>query len=201
MSVTIFIEGGSTGPDSKLLSVRCREGFRKLFRNCGFARQPALKAGGSRNNTFKLFQTAHQHANSDEYVGLLVDSEEPVNDIEKPWEHLNRDNWSKPSSASDEQALLMTTCMETWIVADREALSRHYGSHLQVAALPALHHLESRTRQDVQNAIVRATRNCNNCYQKGKRSFDVLERLRPSELRKHLPSFVRCERILKNRLK
>lgn len=35
----------------------------------------------------------------------------------------NEKNWDPPTGATDNQVLLMTTCMETWIVADR-ALGR-----------------------------------------------------------------------------
>jgi hypothetical protein len=202
VSATIFIEGGATGPDSKYLTVRCREGFRKLFAQCDFRRQPALKAGGGRGNTVKLFSTAHRHAAPGDYVALLVDSEEPVDDTDLTWAHLKeRDHWERPTGADDEQVLLMTTCMETWIAADREALRKHYGANLQETALPALHGIESRDRHSVQGALAHATRNCKNAYTKGKRSFEVLEQLRPTVLRQHLPSFVRCERILRDKLK
>ena len=94
----------------------------------------------------------------------------------------------------------MSTCMETWIASDREALVEHYGSRLQENALPDLHGMESRHPHSVQEALEHATRNCQNAYKKGKRSFEVLEKLKPAELRKHLPSFVRCERVLKEKL-
>lgn len=96
--------------------------------------------------------------------------------------------------------LFMTTCMETWIVADRDALAKHYGSKLQESALPPLVDLESRSRHDVQNDLFHATRDCSNAYKKGKRSFAVLEKLSPSELELHLRSFVRVKQILENRL-
>ena len=94
----------------------------------------------------------------------------------------------------------MTTCMETWIVTDRATLAKHYGSKLQKSALPALSDLENRRRQEVQLKLVHATRNCANAYAKGKRSFEVLGKLSPTELRKHLPSFQRIVRILEEKL-
>ncbi len=94
----------------------------------------------------------------------------------------------------------MTTCMETWIVADRATLSDHYESKLQDSALPALDNLESRSRQEVQQKLAHATRNCQNAYAKGKRSFAVLGKLSPSALKEHLPSFRRAVRILENEL-
>jgi len=57
---------------------------------------------------------------------MLVVSEDPIADEEEPWQHLRQspdDNWDPPTGATDNQVLLMTTCMETWIVADR-ALGR-----------------------------------------------------------------------------
>ena len=90
----------------------------------------------------------------------------------------------------------MTTCMETWIVADRATLAEHYGADLQESALPALHALEGRARDAIQTALTHATRRCSNAYNKGKRSFGVLGQLDPATLSKYLPSFVRIRRIL-----
>ena len=97
----------------------------------------------------------------------------------------------KPDGASDEQVLFMTTCMETWIVADRITLKACYGHKLQENALPPLESLENRSRNEVHEKLVHATRNCSNAYRKGRRSFEVLELLSPDTL-KSLPSFARA---------
>ena len=132
---------------------------------------------------------------------MLVDSEEPVESLEKTWDHLkSRDQWDKPAGALDEQVIFMTTCMETWIVADRAALREHYGQHLQEHALPALVDLEKRHRHEMHDSLVHASRNCSNAYSKGKRSFEVLAKLDPAVLKQHLPSFVRVDRILQETL-
>lgn len=195
MSARIYLEGGG---DSKELHILCREGFRKLLDSCGFTgRLPRLVACGGRTATFDDFQTDHAMKSDSDYVAMLIDSEEPLDDLEAAWQHLDRyDSWDTPTGASDEQVLFMTTCMETWIVADRKTLAEHYGSKLQMSALPALHDPENRTRQEVQRKLAHATRNCANAYAKGKRSFEVLGKLSPTELRKHLPSFGRMVRIL-----
>jgi hypothetical protein len=150
---------------------------------------------------FDDFKTAHASRSSSDYIAMLVDSEDPLSDAERAWDHLkSRDNWDKPANASDEQVLFMTTCMESWIVADRKALRAHYGSELQENALPPLIDLESRDRHDVHDKLVHASRNCSNGYAKGRRSFEVLLKLDPDVLRQHLPSFGRFERILRQRL-
>ena len=201
MSAHFYIEGSKTGVDSKEDQIRCRKGFRKLIEKTGFAgKMPRLSACGGRDNAFKDFKIAHATCRAGVYVAMLVDSEDPPADIKKTWDHLNiRDAWNRPSGAIDEQVLFMTTCMETWIVADRATLREHYGHKLQENALPPLHNLEHRDRHDVHDKLEHATRNCSNAYSKGKRSFEVLGILNPSAL-SYLPSFARIVSILKEKL-
>jgi hypothetical protein len=196
----IYIEGAESKEDQ----VRCREGFRALIGKLGFAerkKMPRLSACGGRNSAFDDFKTAHSQRKEGDYIAMLVDSEDPVADVEKPWDHLRtRDNWVKPTGASDDQVLLMTTCMETWIVADRPTLREHYGHKLHEGSLPPLHALEQRNRHDVQDKLERATRECQNGYAKGKRSFEAVAKLNPAELSEHLPSFARLARVLNEKL-
>lgn len=198
MSAHLYIEGAESKEDQ----IRCREGFRKLLERCGFrGRMPRLSACGGRGSAFSDFKTAHSQAPNGHFVAMLIDSEDPVADIEKTWAHLKgRDDWDRPDSAVDEQVLLMTTCMETWISADRETLRRHYRQHLQETALPPLHALESRYRHDVQDRLERATQRCSNAYKKGKRSFVVVGELDPSALEVQLPSFARMKQVLSEKL-
>jgi Domain of unknown function (DUF4276) len=200
VSAQIFLEGGG---DSKDLHRQCREGFRKLLERCGFkGRMPELKACGGRTAAFRDFKIQQGRASAGTFIGLLVDSEDPVDDPEKPWRHLESRERSpvRPAGAADEQAFLMTTSMETWIVCDLATLQQHYGSKLQVSALPAPSNLEQRERGKVQKALEHATRNCSNAYAKGQRSFDVLGKLDPDTLAEHLPSFARMRRILNAKL-
>ena len=199
MSATIFLEGG--GPRSELRT-RCQKGFHKLLEKCGFTgRMPKLVACGARGASFDRFKIAHKAKRKDDFIAMLIDSEDPVADIEKPWKHLQqRDGWKKPKGASDDQVLFMTTCMETWIVSDPAALQAHYGTELQESALPPLVKLETQLRHRIQGDLIHATRNCTNAYGKGKRSFEVLAELNPATLEEHLPSFARALRILRARL-
>ena len=113
MSAHLYIEGGESKEDQ----IRCREGFRKLLEKAGFSgRMPRLTACGGRGSAFDDFKTAHARLKIGNYIAMLIDSEDPVADLEKTWDHLNsRDQWDKPAGATDEQVLFMTTCMETWI--------------------------------------------------------------------------------------
>ena len=200
VSASIYLEGGG---DSKELHIRCREGFRKLFENCGFrGRMPRLYACGGRNSTYGDFRLGHCEKNNADYVAMLIDSEDQLDNLEAVWTHLEkRDGWDRPEGAEESQVLLMTTCMETWIIADRKALSANYGGKLQNSALSPPDNLEQRSRYEIQESLFHATRNCPNSYEKGKRSFEILAKLSPDELEKHLPSFARTRRILNERLK
>jgi hypothetical protein len=194
----IYIEGGG---NSKDLKSDCRRGFRLLLEHCGFSgRMPRLVACGGRSATYSDFKTAHETGKA-EYAAMLIDSEQPVSDPEKTWHHLmTHDCWQQPAGAGDEQVLLMTTCMETWIVADRDTLRKHYGRSLQESALPSLTDLEERNRHDIQQGLEHATRNCPNAYRKGRRSFEILGKIRPEDIEGHLPAFGRTKRILNEKL-
>lgn len=199
MKSVVYVEGGG----GKQLNRTCRMAFGKLFERSGFrGRNPRIVPSGSRNDTYDHFRSKHDNNDSSEtFVAMLVDSEAPVDDIERTWEHVSgRDNWAKPASATDEQVLLMTTSMETWIVADRVTLNEHYGANLRETKLPPLHNLEARHTKDVLEALNSATKDCGSPYAKGSNSFAVLEKLNPEALKNHLPSFNRVLRILENRL-
>lgn len=197
MKVKLYVEGGGDGKD---LRVRCREGVRKLIERVGFERRrmPAIIACGGRDQAFDWFAIAAT-GNGDDYPLLLVDSEDPV--VTTPWVHLNqRDQWHPPAGVNDDQAQLMVTCMETWIMADRMALRRVFGQYLQGNALLPLNDLETRSRHQVQDALEHATRNCgkDRSYRKGRRSFQILAELDPNTLRNHLPYFERFFDTLNN---
>jgi hypothetical protein len=150
---TIYLEGGG---DSKELKILCRKGFRTLLENCEFKdHMPKLVSCGGRDSAFKDFQTAHANKSNSDYVAMLIDSEDILTDLNETWNHLKiRDSWDKPPGSENNQVLFMTTCMETWIVADRDALTNHYGSKLQESALPPLVKLESRSRQEIQERLL-----------------------------------------------
>jgi hypothetical protein len=158
---------------------------------------PRLIPRGGRGAAFDAFNAAQATNIGRNFVALWIDSEEPLADLEATWQHLQmRDGWARPAGAVDEQVLFMTTCMETWFVADRAALQEHFKDKLQVSALPPLHNLESRHRHDVQQRLINATRRCSNAYAKGVKSFEILGKLSPDMLIQSLPSFVRILRIL-----
>lgn len=163
---------------------------------------PRINPCGPRTATFDAFRTELQKAGAGDYIGLWVDSEDPVESIDQPWEHLNkRDKWKRPAKANDDNVLLMVTCMESLIAADRAALAKRFGSSLVAAALPPPVNLEARDRHQLLDQLKNATRECTTMYTKGKVSFEVLALLNAETLQKQLPSFARTIRILQQKLR
>lgn len=193
----IYIEGGG---DAKDLQVRCREAFRKLLERAGFAgRMPRRRACGGRQSTFEDFCTAHGDSDG-EYIALLVDSEDPVADIEQPWEHLRaRDEWQRPDGVTEDQALLMITSMETWVACDRDAIRQRLGPKVRETALLPVANIEGRARAEVFESLRAATRDCQATYSKGAVAFEVMAMVSPAALAT-TPGFVRVRRVLGNRL-
>lgn len=194
MTVKIYVEGGG---DGKYLRSSCREGFRSLFTNAGVVGAKfQVVACGPRNEAFRSFCIAL--AKNDGPVLLLVDSEDSMSDISKTWEHLGRrDGWKRPKGADDETVLMMTTTMETWLVADREALAKRFGKNFRSSALPPTNSLEVRPRNEVLEALESASKDCSGAYRKDRSSFLLLGQVNPKILQELLPSFRRALAILK----
>ncbi len=186
MSVTLYVEGGGQGKD---LRIACRRGFRKFIERAGLTgNMPSIVACGGRDNTYDRFKTAQATTGSE--AMLLVDAEEPVTQSKpKPWEHLkNRDRWDQPPGASDDQCHLMVQAMESWFLADKDALSSFYGQGFRSQTLPANPNIEQVPKQDVLDGLAQATRDTGKgLYKKGSNSFAILEKLDPEKVRNASP--------------
>ena len=201
MKVRLYVEGGG---DSSELIRRRTAAFTKLLEKAGFkGRMPSIRPCGSRRSAYEDFSTAQKTRGENDYPILLVDSETVV--TLAPWEHLKarrEDNWDRPDGAEDEQAQLMVTCMETWIVADRAALKKVFKQGFNEGVLPPQEDLEQRTKEEVQQKLEDATHACgrDRKYEKGKRSFQLAEELNPDTLEPLLPHFSRLKETLNRKL-
>ena len=108
--------------------------------------------------------------------------------ITRSGQHLEaRDRWNKPSDASDDDAFLMVQVMETWFLADRDALRRYFGAQFAENALRQWPQLEAVPKQTVLDALQRATARCQKGYAKGKVSFDLLAQVDPNRVEAACP--------------
>ena len=187
MSAKLFVEGGG---GSKTLKTACRKGFRLFIEKAGLrGRMPRIVACGSRRNAYQDF--TRENETHERHVGspyLLVDSEEPVRET-GPWQHLKvRDGWDRPDGAMDDQCHLMVEVMESWFLADREALGAFYGQGFRGTALPQNQHVEQISKRDVLDGLAQATRGTRKgSYDKGSHGFEIVERLDPSKVRNASP--------------
>ena len=167
MSVKLCVEGGG---DRKTLRRNLRRGLGKFIEKAGLqGKMPRMVACGSRNDAYHSFRTAQDRG---EPAMLLVDAEGPVSTSE-PWQHLKaRDGWNRPDGATDDQCHLMVQVMESWFLADADALESFYGRDFERRALPARPNIEQVSKRDVRNGLASATRNTTKgSYDKGAPQF------------------------------
>lgn len=178
MKPKIYVEGGGNSS----LNRECREGFAKLFGKLGLSVQ--FVACGSRNEAFKDFKNAVLQS-EDTWPILLVDSEEVVM-LPTKREHLTKRDatWQFPDSVAERQVQLMTTCMESWLICDKQTLKEYFGQCFKDTSLPSSHSIEEKDHHEVIEALKAATRDCgkDKGYDKGRHSFKILARLDPQKL-------------------
>lgn len=183
MSVKLCVEGGG---DRRALKRNLRIGMGKFLEKAGLqGRMPRIAACGSRNAAYDSFRIAHGRG---ERAMLLVDAEGPVG-ASGPWQHLKmRDGWNRPGGATDGQCHLMVQLMESWFLADADALESFYGQDFRKRALPANQNVEQVSKRDVLNGLAGATRDTTKgSYDKGAHSFDILAHLDPAKVRRASP--------------
>jgi len=190
--VTIYMEGGGKGPDTRGALRRGMDAFLSELKDAARAKSWCWKlvCFGSREEAFRAFSNAREN-DSNTMIVLLVDAEGPVSG--SPGEYLKRrDGWSFDKADKD-IVHLMAQVMETWIVAYPEALSRHYGSRFKETALPRAPDLETVHKADIDRALEKATRETQKGhYHKIRHTSDLLARIDP-ELTRQRCSY--CKRL------
>ncbi len=117
-----------------------RPGFRKFF---GENRQLTLVSGGNGPETEKDFRLAEK-SHPECLNLLLIDSDVPLTD-----------------ETRHPQRYFMVQVMESWFLADREALAKYFGKDFNANALPgSAAAIESIPKADVEAGLDDATRKC-----------------------------------------
>lgn len=151
---------------------------------------------GTRNTTYKAFQSAHANGDTD-IVVLLVDSETRI-DVAAPSAHLAaRDGWDLHGSEYD-MIYFMVQTMETWIVADPDALRAYYGQGFRGNVLPRRQNLEEVSKTEINQRLGRATQGTRKGkYHKIKHARELLQRIDPVTVRERCPH---CARLFETLL-
>ena len=114
-----------------------------------------------------------------------------------PRAHLKkRDEWDL-KFATDDMVHLMVQAMETWIVADPEALTAYYGQRFLAKALPKTTNLEGVPRADIIRALEQATRRTQKgTYHKIRHASEIWQRIDPQSVGQRCPACARLFRTL-----
>jgi hypothetical protein len=179
--VKLYVEGGG---DYAELHSACREGFRKFLEKAGIDRMPRIVSCGGRQAAYDHFKTSCKLG---ETSLLLIDSEDCVI-TESPWSHLlNRagDGFTKPENATDDHCHLMVVCMESWFLADKDALRRFFGQDFKENNLSKNTNTESVSKEDIFKGMQKATNDCKTKapYGKGEHSFKILREIDPKKVK------------------
>ena len=159
----IYVEGGSIGSvkgeaGSSVETEDFRRGFRNLigaeiYDRLGVKAKPC----GSRGKAVEGFKNALLRGG--ELAILLIDSEDAVSEGMTCKDYLRREKGlALPESAKNEDLHLIVQCMETWFLADVEALAGYYKQGFNRNALPKSKELEQVAKPDVLAALKAATR-------------------------------------------
>ena len=188
VTIMLYIEGGGRGVN-RALDAPFRQGWKSFFEAAGLQnRLPRVVRCGSRHQAFERFETEVTKPKPGTLPLLLVDSEAPVQAACSVWQYLhNHDGWRIPAGATDDHAFLMVQLMETWFLADRDALRTYFGPRFVDSAFKRWPELEDVPKAVVLAALKRATRHCPKPYSKGKVSFELLTKVDPSRVEAACP--------------
>ena len=194
--VAIYMEGGGDGKGAK---AALRQGMDALLRPLKEAASAKalrwkLVPCGGRAQAFRSFRSAAVNGD-DAIVVLLVDAEGPVNGARRS--HLeSRDGWDM-DFADEDTINLMVQTMETWIVADPDALSMYYGENFNGNVLPRRENLEEVAKADIARVLDRATeRTRKGMYHKIKHASELLKRIDVERVKQRCPHCARLFNVL-----
>ncbi len=189
------MEGGPIGSNSSEGKAALRKGMEALLEALKQAAERKrlrwrLVCCGTRGDALRAFRNATA-TNRDYFVVLLVDAEAPVSTT--PREHLaDRDGWDV-TFAQEDAVHLMAQVMETWIVADADALTAYYGKRFSRNALPRTQNLEDVPKEDIERALNRATEHTTmGRYHKIRHARYLLGLIDPSRVRQRCGH---CDRL------
>ena len=194
------MEGGGDGRDAKAALRLGMDSFLTGIKQA--AREKSLRwklvCCGSRHEAFRRFRSSFNNRQHTITI-LLVDAEGPVNRPVR--DHLRRrDEWDL-AFASDDVVHLMTQTMETWIIADPDALAEYYGPNFQRNALPTALNLETTAKDDVEDALKAATRlTRKGAYHKIRHASGLLKRINSREVKQRCPGCARLFRTMHSKI-
>ena len=196
-TITIYLEGGGDGKNTKSALRLGMNAFLDPIKQLARTKSWHWKLVpcGGRKETYDRFRTAVTIP-VEGIVVLLVDAEAAVSSNTLRAHLKKRDNWDL-RFATDDMVHLMVQAMETWIVADPDALAAYYGQRFLAKALPNNANLESVPRADISRALQQATRRTQKGeYHKIRHASEILQRIDQQRVWQRCPACARLFRTL-----
>lgn len=134
---------------------------------------------------------------------LLMDAEGP-DDGKLLINAKSHSAWNPPNGmdTSDSQVHFMTQVMESWFLADKEALVRFFGDNFRIKRLPANPQVEEIDKRDVLNGLKEATQvTQKGSYHKTRHAPELLRNISPRLVRGAAPNCRRLFVVLEEKLR
>lgn len=197
MEIKLYVEGGGKG-SHKRATIKLQQGFDAFFRE--------LKdAAREKKISFKIIPSSDTQTTYEDFMLsvrnspqslnlLLVDSDDVVAENENARAFLQKKHkkWNL-QTVKDAQCHLMVQIMESWFIADVDALKEFYGQRLKVSAIPKNKNVEAIEKERVENSLKAATVKTNKeKYHKINHGAKILELISSQKVRAAAPH---CERL------
>ncbi len=197
MEIKLYVEGGGKG-SHKRATIKLQQGFDAFFRDL-------KNAAREKKISFKIIPSSNTQTTYEDFLIsvrnspqsfnlLLVDSDEAVAEDETACDFLQKKyrKW-KLKTIKDEQCHLMVQIMESWFLADIDALKSFYGKEFKENAIPKIKNVEAIAKDKVEKSLATATAKTQKAeYHKIEHGAKILELVNPQKVRQAAPH---CERL------
>lgn len=199
--IKLYVEGGGKG-SNKRATIKLQQGFDAFLqelKNAAHDKKISLKVIPSGNTTSTYDDFIFSVENSPQSFNLLlVDSDEAVAKGESARDFLQKKykKW-KLQKIEDRQCHLMVQIMESWFIADVDALKDFYGQDFRENSIPKNRtNVEAIEKNTVESALKNATAKTQKGeYQKIGHGAKILEKISPQKVRAAAPH---CNELFKN---
>jgi hypothetical protein len=140
--------------------------------------------GKGRARTFDSF-SKHNMGHPDDLCVLLVDAETVVPQNNHVWDVVARraeDRWQRPPWATENHLYLMVHFVETWLLADQDALQTFFGRDFNRRPLPTTD-LESRSKDEIETALHKATKDSSKGAYRHGQAHEIIGIIKPERVK------------------
>lgn len=205
MDIKLYVEGGGKG-SHKRATIKLQQGFDSFF-------SELKEAARAKKISFKIIPAGNTQSTYDDFIFsvknsaqsfdmLLVDSDEAVAESESARAFLQRKykKWQL-KNIKDEQCHLMVQIMESWFLADVDAVKTFYGKEFKETAIPKNDNVETIAKDAVEKSLNAATAKTQKAeYHKIEHGAKILEIINPQKVRKAAPHCEKLFRVIKEEI-